>query len=237
MSLLVVNDVKKSYKGFQALKGVSFQVEEGEIFSIMGPNGAGKTTLIESILGTKKMDSGEVHILGLDPVKDRKKLYEQVGVQFQDMNWRPGIKVKEMCEITSVLYKMEIDWESKLKEYELYNLIDKIIENCSGGERQKLSILFACLHSPKLLFLDELTTGLDPLARRETWELLKEMNRTGTTIILTSHFMDEVEFLSERGFILNKGEILHQGGIKEFKSIGRGNNLDESYINLLQGVK
>lgn len=236
MSILEVKDVKKSYKGFPALKGVSFTVQEGEIFSIMGPNGAGKTTLIESILGTKKMDSGSVSILGMDPVTSRNDVFENVGVQFQDMNWRPGIKVKEMCELTSVLYKKEIDWEIKLKEFDLSHLKDKTVELCSGGERQKLSILLSTLHEPKLLILDELTTGLDPLARRETWDLLKEMNSTGTTIVLTSHFMDEVEFLSNRGFLLNSGEVLYRGSIEELKELGKGHNLDESYLNLIQGV-
>lgn len=237
MSVLKVEGIKKSYGQTEALKGVSFTVEKGEIFSIMGPNGAGKSTLIECILGTRDKDGGSVKLLGMDPIKQRKEVYSRVGVQFQDMNWRPGIKVKEVCAVTSALYDKDINWQQMLQEFGLFQLADKTVELCSGGERQKLSILLACIHNPEVLFLDELTTGLDPVARREVWDMLQVMNRRGTTIILTSHFMDEVEYLSTRGFILCNGEILTEGPIGNIIDTGRGKNLDEAYINLIGVTK
>ncbi len=235
--MVKVNNLSKSYNGKEVVKGISFHVKKGEILGIMGPNGAGKSTTLETILGTKKMDDGEVTIFGLDPVKNRKEVFNRVGVQFQESGYQIGIKVSEICEFTASLYKKNKPWEKLLSEAGLGDFKNSLVSSLSGGERQKLSILIASIHSPELLFLDELTTGLDPIARRDTWKLIKNLNKKGTTIVLTSHFMDEVEELCDRGIIINNGEILLEGQIKDLITEGAGKNLDQSYINILEGVK
>lgn len=236
MNILEVDRISKSYGTKEAVKSLSFYVKTGEIFGIMGPNGAGKSTTLECILGTKKKDSGNVRILGLDPLSDRKEVFSRVGVQFQDSSFQNGIRVDEICECTASLYPNCNDWLELIKEFSMEALLKSQVSSLSGGERQKLSILLASIHKPELLFLDELTTGLDPVARRETWKFIKKINSMGTTIVLTSHFMDEVEFLCNRGFILKNGEIAVEGSIDELITRGEGKNLDESYLNILEGV-
>lgn len=234
--MLTVTNLKKYYGEKCAVNGISFQVNKGDIFGIMGPNGAGKSSTLETILGTKKKDSGKIEIFGIDQSHFSKNIYSRIGVQFQESAYQASIKVWEACEFTAALYKEKIDWEEKLKHFNLKELKNSFVSDLSGGEKQKLSILLASIHSPELLFLDELTTGLDPIARRETWDFIKKINKQGTTIVLTSHFMDEVEFLCNRGLIIKSGEVEVEGSIKELIKYGQGKNLDESYINILQGV-
>lgn len=234
--MLKVKNLTKYYGEKCAVNGITFQVNKGDIFGIIGPNGAGKSTTLETILGTKKKDSGQVEIFGIDQTKIGKNIFSRIGVQFQESSYQASIKVWEVCEFTAALYSKKIDWEEKLLQFNLNELRNSLVSDLSGGERQKLSILLASIHSPKLLFLDELTTGLDPIARRETWDFIKEINRLGTTIVLTSHFMDEVEALCNRGIIIKSGEILVQGTINKLIEQGNGRNLDESYINILQEV-
>lgn len=234
--MLTVTNLKKYYGSKCAVNGISFQVNKGDIFGIIGPNGAGKSTTLETILGTKKKDSGQVKIFGIDQSQLDKNVFSKIGVQFQESAYQTSIKVWEVCEFSAALYKNPIDWEEKLKQFNLSALRNSLVSDLSGGERQKLSILLASIHSPELLFLDELTTGLDPIARRETWDFIKKINKQGTTIILTSHFMDEVEALCNRGIIIKSGEILVKGTISTLIKQGNGKNLDESYINILQEV-
>ncbi len=236
MSFFKIKNLQKSYGNLQAIKGISLEVNKGEIFGILGPNGAGKSTALECALGVRKKDHGSVEILGLDPVADRKTLFSKVGVQFQDSSYQAGIRVGELCYSISSLYKEEPDWRNLLDEFGLMDKVLTPVVSCSGGERQRLSILLACMHRPELLFLDELTTGLDPLARRDVWKRIIQLNKSGTTVILTSHYMDEVETLCGRAVLINKGEILAEGSIEELTCLGKGKNLEESYVNLLGGV-
>ncbi|MGL1891230.1 MAG: ABC transporter ATP-binding protein [Spirochaetaceae bacterium] len=232
--MVEVKSLYKKYGDKTAVNNISFKINQGEIFGIMGPNGAGKSTTLECILGTKKKDSGDILILGEHKIK--KEMFNNIGVQFQESSYQANIRVSEICEFTSALYNIDIDYLAMLEDFNLLDKKSLVISSLSGGERQKLSILLASIHSPELLFLDELTTGLDPIARRETWKFIKNLNNNGTTIIITSHFMDEVEFLCDRGFILKNGVIKAEGSIDQLVTFGKGKNLDESYINILEGV-
>ena len=233
---LTVDRLTKSYGTIRAVEELSFTVARGEIFGILGPNGSGKTTTLECVLGTRRRDGGDVAVLGLDPIRDRRRLFQNVGVQFQDSAWQAGIRTGEICETTACLYDPVPDWRESLKRADLEKRIDTAVESLSGGERQKLSILLACIHTPELVFLDELTTGLDPIARRGTWEMIKEMQRAGTTVVLTSHFMDEVEHLCNRCIVLRAGTKTAEGTVDELMKLGRGTNLEESYVALVGGI-
>lgn len=231
--VLQVEGLSKSYGPVCAVDNLSFTVRAGEIFGIVGPNGAGKTTTIECILGTRRKDSGTVRMLDLDPVRDRRKVYSRVGVQFQNSAWQTGIRVHEICRVTACLYAPEPDWESLLVKFDLMKRFNQPVEKLSGGERQKLSILLACMHKPRLIFLDELTTGLDPLARREVWKHIGRLREEGTAVVMSSHYMDEVEQLCSRGIMLKNGRCVVTGSIPELVAHGGGKNLDESYINVM----
>jgi len=236
LDILTVRGLSKSYGQLQAVRDVSFSVAAGEIFGILGPNGSGKTTTIECVLGTRSKGTGEVAVLGQDPVSDRRSVFRRVGVQFQDSAWQPGIRVGEICRATACLYDPEPDWRPMLESFDLAKREHTAVESLSGGERQKLSILLACIHGPELVFLDELTTGLDPLARRETWGFIRRMQENGTSVVLTSHFMDEVEQLCGRAMILRDGQKVAEGTVAELEARGEGKNLEESYIRLVGGT-
>ena len=234
--VLAVHGLSKSYGDVKAVNGLTFSVSPGEIFGILGPNGAGKSTSLECILGTRKKDAGEVHILGMDPHKDRRKIFAKTGVHFQDYAWQNGIRVNEICKATACLYDPEPDWRPLLVKFDLAKRDKALVSALSGGERQKLSILLACIHSPRLIFLDELTAGLDPLARRDVWKFIKGISEEGTAIVLTSHYMDEVETLCERGLMLKNGNLAAEGSISELIEAGKGKNLDEAYVNIMEAA-
>ena len=173
-NVIEVVKLSKHFNQVMVVDQVDLIVQEGEIFGLIGPNGAGKSTTIECILGTKKRDSGSVKVLNTDPGLNR-AIFEEIGVQFQDSHYPDRIKVKEICELTASLYKNKIDWKLLLKQFEMYDKLNQMVSSLSGGERQKLSVIQALLHNPKIVFLDEITTGLDPLARREVWSFLKSL--------------------------------------------------------------
>lgn len=195
---ILISGLSKSYAGKNVIENISLSVSAGEVYGLLGANGAGKTTTIECILGTRKADSGIARILGLDPVKDRKRLFEQVGVQFQESNYPDKIKVKELCEETACLYKNPADYGKLLSQFGLADKEHALVAELSGGQKQKLFIVLALMADPKVVFLDELTTGLDTRARRSVWKSLRELKEQGLTIFLSSHFMDEVEILCGR---------------------------------------
>jgi ABC-2 type transport system ATP-binding protein len=232
---LRVEGLSKWYGEVRAVKDLSFTVEAGEVFGILGPNGSGKTTTLECVLGTRSREYGEVTVLGLDPLRDRRQLFARVGVQFQDSAWQPAIRVAEICEATACLYDPAPAWKPMLRRFDLEKRERTSVESLSGGEKQKLSILLACMHGPELVFLDELTTGLDPVARRGTWRFIKELQEQGTTVVLTSHFMDEVAHLCDRGMVLKDGEKVVEGTVEEITARGGTASLEESYIRLVGG--
>ena len=208
MKVIEVNNLIKNYGKIKAVDGVSFEVNEGEIFGMVGPNGAGKTTTIECIEGLRKPDKGIINVLNLNPSTDREKFYEKVGIQLQETNYQDKIKVYEICELFTSLYKKPLNYNDLLKRFELYDFKNGFVMKLSGGQKQKLSIILALISNPEIIFLDEITTGLDPKARRDMWKIVKELKDEGKTIFLTTHYMEEAEFLCDRVAIIDKGKIV-----------------------------
>ncbi|GCD84282.1 multidrug ABC transporter ATP-binding protein [Parageobacillus thermoglucosidasius] len=206
--IIEVEDLVVDYKGVQVVDHVSFSVEEGEIFGMIGPNGAGKTTTIECIEGIRENYSGSIRVLGLNPKVDRKKLYNLIGVQLQETSYQDKIKVWEICKMFSSFYANPLPYESLLNDFGLYDKVNSYVSKLSGGQRQKLAIILALIANPKIIFLDELSTGLDPQVRRSMWELIKGLQKDGKTIYMTTHFMDEAEYLCNRIAIMDKGKVV-----------------------------
>ncbi|BCN31814.1 ABC transporter ATP-binding protein [Anaeromicropila herbilytica] len=225
-----VENLSKSYGSFLAVSDLNISVERGEVFGLLGANGAGKSTSIECILGTKKADSGTVSILGMNPVTERKKLYEQVGVQFQESNYPDKITVSELCMETQSLYKTFTDYKELLKQFHLMEKEKSMVSELSGGQKQRLFIVLALIPNPEVVFLDELTTGLDVEARRVVWRSLDELKRKGLTIFLTSHYMDEVEVLCDRIGILRKGKMVFYGTVQEAIQSSNCTKLEDAYL-------
>ncbi|MGA3562442.1 ABC transporter ATP-binding protein [Melissospora conviva] len=207
MTVLDVRHLHKRYGRHVAVDDVSFTVEEEEIFGIIGPNGAGKTTIVESIAGLRTPDSGSISVLGLDPVKDRAQARERVGVQLQESSFPDAIKVAEALELYSSFYRNPADWRELMELLGLTEKRNTQYKALSGGQKQRLSIALALVGNPKVAILDELTTGLDPQARRDTWSLIERVRDTGVTILLVTHFMDEAERLSDRIAVIDGGRV------------------------------
>jgi len=227
---LIVKGLTKKYGSKVAVSDFSLSVEKGEIFGLLGANGAGKTTTLECILGTKKQDAGTVEILGMNPTADRKKLFQKVGVQFQQTNFPDKITVREACEVAYSLYANPSDWQSLLKLFGLQEMQKRPVNVLSGGERQRLSVLQALIPTPELVFLDELTTGLDAKARRDIWKHLEKLKQQGLTIILTSHYMDEVQVLCDRICILKQGKTAIQDTVARVVQESPYDTLEEAYL-------
>ncbi|NUL45101.1 ABC transporter ATP-binding protein [Cellulosimicrobium funkei] len=207
MAALEVKNLHKRYGSHVAVDDVSFTVEEGEVFGIIGPNGAGKTTTVESIAGLRVPDSGSISVLGLDPVKDRKVVHDQLGVQLQESSFPDAIRVSEALELYSSFYHAPADWRELMAMLGLEAKRDAKYKDLSGGQKQRLSIALALVGAPRVAILDELTTGLDPQARRDTWSLIERVRDSGVTILLVTHFMDEAERLSDRIAVIDRGRV------------------------------
>lgn len=208
MAVIEVTDLRKRYADLTVLDGVSFFVEEGEIFGILGPNGTGKTTTVECVEGLRRPDGGSIKMLGLDPVKDGRKVREQIGVQLQHTQLPENIKVWEALDLYASFYAKPRDWRELLEEWGLADKRNARFGKLSGGQKQRLFIALALVGNPRVAFLDELTTGLDPQARRTTWELIKQVRASGVTVVLVSHFMDEVEELCDRVAVFDRGTVV-----------------------------
>ena len=209
---------------------LNLQIQKGEVFGLLGANGAGKSTSIECILSTKNCDSGNVSIFGMNPRTERKTIFEKVGVQFQESHYQDKITVAELCEVTSSLYKNSADYSELLKKFGLLEKCKQLVSELSGGERQRLFVVLALIPNPELVFLDELTTGLDTKARRDVWRYLEKLKAKGLTIFLTSHYMDEVEALCDRIIILKDGETIFQGTVADAISQSPYDKLEDTYL-------
>lgn len=229
-NVIKVDNLVKTYDNKQAVNNISFTVEKGSVFGLLGANGAGKSTTIECILGTKNYDSGHVSVLGMNPIIMRKSLFERVGVQFQEAKYQENIKVKELCEVTASLYKNTLDYKELLSQFRIQDKMESLVKELSGGERQRLFVILALIPNPELVFLDELTTGLDSRARRDVWKILSGLKEKGLSILLTSHFMDEVEVLCDKICILKKGEIVFLGQVEEAIEKSPYDTLEEAYL-------
>lgn len=225
-----VDKLCKAYDGISVIENLDISVSSGEVFGLLGANGAGKSTTIECILGTKKADSGTVSILGMNPDSERKKLYQRVGVQFQEGNYQDKITVIELCQETFCLYKKPSDYKALLKQFGLESKTKSMVNQLSGGQKQRLFIVLALISNPDVVFLDELTTGLDTKARRSVWNSLTELKKKGLTIFLTSHFMDEVEILCDRIGILKDSSMIFCGTVKEAIDASPYEKLEDAYL-------
>lgn len=225
-----VEHLSKSYGNLKVIDNLNLSVKSGTVYGLLGANGAGKSTTIECVLGIKKADTGTVSILEHDPKKDRTHLFQKVGVQFQESSYQAEIKVGELCEETACLYKNPADWQKLCREFGIGDKLKSEVKNLSGGQRQKLFIVLALIPNPELVFLDELTTGLDTKARREVWKMLSKLKDEGLTIFLTSHFMDEVEVLCDEICILKKGKAVFYGTVDQAKEQSGCTNFEEAYL-------
>lgn len=230
MDMVEVSNVTKRYGNKVALQQVSLSIGKGEVFGILGHNGAGKTTLMETMLGLKHCDDGRVSIMGHDMSVRDKQVFERIGVQLQQSAYQNKIKVKEVCEERTALYAKPNDYKKMLEDFSLQDKMNQSVESLSGGERQKLSILLAVINQPEIIFLDELTTGLDVVARREIWKYLLGLKKQGKSIVLTSHYMDEVEVLCDRVLILKEGKELASGSVPEVIAKSPYKTLEEAYL-------
>ena len=203
-----VASLHKFYGPVRAVDGVSFAVEEGEIFGMVGPNGAGKTTTIECVEGLRRPDRGTVRVLGLDPRRDGYELRRRIGVQLQEASLPPRLKVWEALDLFGSFYPRRVDGRALLEQLGLADKRDAAFEKLSGGQKQRLFVALALINDPELVFLDELTTGLDPQARRATWDLVRGIRERGKTIFLTTHYMEEAERLCDRVAIIDHGKIV-----------------------------
>lgn len=206
--IIQVKNLVKKYEDLEAVKGISFDVHEGEIFGLLGPNGAGKTTTLEIMETLREKTGGEVIIDGLNIDKDQNEIKRIIGVQLQSAGFYPNLYLYELIELFAGLYNVEVNPDEMLNLVDLIEKKKSKVKELSGGQKQRFSICTTLINKPKIIFLDEPTTGLDPQARRNLWELIKKIKSEGTTIMLTTHYMDEAEVLCDRVGIIDKGQII-----------------------------
>jgi ABC-2 type transport system ATP-binding protein len=209
--VIEVERLKKAYGEVVAVDGVSFAVEQGEIFGILGPNGAGKTTAVECLQGLRRPDSGRLRVLGLDPQNGERELRGRIGSQLQESSLPDRIRVWEALDLFASLSPQAADWETLIGQWGLADKRNASFSSLSGGQRQRLFVALALVNEPEVVFLDEMTTGLDPAARRVAWDLVAAIRERGTTVVLVTHFMDEAERLCDRLAILNAGRVVAMG--------------------------
>ena len=237
MPLIEVTDLRKRYGTRVAVDGVSFTVERGEIFGILGTNGAGKTTTVECLQGLRRADGGTVSVLGLDPETDRAALTRRVGVQLQESRLPAKLRVREALELFASFYPEPADIDVLLDQLDLRDHARSSFGKLSGGQKQRVSIALALVGQPELAILDELTTGLDPHARRETWRLVEGVRASGVTVLLVTHFMDEAERLCDRVAIFDAGRVVVTGTPAELRAAAGASTLDDAFVSLTRSAR
>lgn len=241
--IITVKNLTKRYGNKTTVDGINFEVHEGEVFGILGPNGAGKTTTLEMIEALRPIDDGEVMLDGLDVRKHASKVKEIIGIQLQATAFFDKLTLREQLRMFDSLYGETTDPDTLLAEVQLADKAKSYVENLSGGQRQRFSIAAALINKPRVLFLDEPTTGLDPQARRNLWDLIRDIKKKGITVVLTTHYMDEAELLCDRIAIMDNGKIITINTPKNLvkELIGRGftkpqlveqANLEDVFIDL-----
>lgn len=242
---VTITNLVKRYGGLVAVDDVSFSIQQGEIFGIIGPNGAGKTTTVECISGLRVPDSGSISVYGLSPWRDRDKIREFVGVQLQESSLPPRLRVGEALELFASFYPTPLDPQQVLESLGIKQIERVAFKNLSGGQKQRLSIALALVGNPKIAILDELTTGLDPEARRDTWALIERMRERGVTVILVTYFMDEAETLCDRVALINHGvlsvldtpeAIAAQAGVNRVRFVP-SHPVDDETLDAVRGVQ
>ncbi len=242
-AIIKVSNLVKKYGDFDAVKGISFEVKEGEIFGLLGPNGAGKTTTLEIIETLRKKTSGEVIVDGKDLDKEPQAIKNIIGVQLQAAGYYPNLNLRQIIDLFSGLYNRSVDPMELLDTVNLREKAKSKFKELSGGQKQRFSIATTLINQPKIIFLDEPTTGLDPQARRSLWELIKALKERGATVVITTHYMDEAEELCERVAIIDSGQIiaistpgdlidkLLATGFKRSKAVKEA-NLEDVFLNM-----
>jgi ABC-2 type transport system ATP-binding protein len=206
--IISVQNLVKNYNGFEAIKDLSFDVYKGEIFGLLGPNGAGKSTTLEIIETLRQKTSGKIFVNGIDLDSDPNAIKEIIGVQLQSSGFYPGLNLLELINLFSGLYNRKIDGLELLDRVNLRDKAKAKVKELSGGQKQRFSVATTLINEPEIVFLDEPTTGLDPQARRNLWELVKDIRARGATVIITTHYMDEAEYLCDRVAIIDAGKIV-----------------------------
>ncbi|MEI8075688.1 MAG: ABC transporter ATP-binding protein [Bacteroidota bacterium] len=242
-TIISVKDLKKNYGDFEAVKGISFDVQKGEIFGLLGPNGAGKSTTLEIIETLRQKTSGEVWVNGISLDESPNEIKKIIGVQLQTSGYYPSLTLTELIHLFAGLYNETVDPMTLLDSVNLRDKANAKFKELSGGQKQRFSIATTLINKPKIIFLDEPTTGLDPQARRNLWELIKNIRNSGTTVIITTHYMDEAEVLCDRVAIIDSGRIialnspdklideLVDTGFERPKEVKKA-NLEDVFINL-----
>ncbi|MEV4143380.1 ABC transporter ATP-binding protein [Amycolatopsis sp. NPDC049691] len=236
MPLIEVTDLRKRYGSRVAVDGVSFTVDRGEIFGILGTNGAGKTTTVECLQGLRRADAGEISVLGLDPAAERAALTRRVGVQLQESQLPAKLRVREALELFASFYPDPADVDDLLDRLDLRDHARSCFGKLSGGQKQRVSIALALVGNPELAILDELTTGLDPHARRETWRLVEGVRAAGVTVLLVTHFMDEAERLCDRVAVFDAGRVVATGTPAELRAAAGASTLDDAFVSLTRST-
>ncbi len=245
MAVIEVAGLVKTYGETRAVDGVSFEVQEGEIFGIVGPNGAGKTTIVESVEGLRQPDAGAISVLGLDPIRDRYEITERLGAQLQESRLQDKIRVNEALELYASFYRHPADWRDLLDRLGLEGKETARYADLSGGQKQRLAVALALVGSPEVAILDELTTGLDPQARRDTWDTIEDIKRAGVTVVLVTHFMEEADRLCDRIMVIDHGRVaaidtpaglIGRIGSKQRLRFRPSNPLDDGLLSRLPDV-
>ncbi|HBG81610.1 TPA: ABC transporter [candidate division CPR2 bacterium] len=243
-TVIKVEKLVKEYKGLTAVKGISFEVKKGEIFGLLGENGAGKTTTLEMIEGLRKPTSGEISVLGHNVRNEISEIKERIGVQLQSSAYYNYLTLKEILSLFGSFYTESLDPDDLLKMVDLEEKAGATVNNLSGGQKQRFSIVASLVNDPEIVFLDEPTTGLDPMARRNLWDIITKIKAKGKTIILTTHYLEEAEMLCDRIAIMEKGEILMMGKTHEliestknpFKTTFIATSLSKETLKELEGL-
>ena len=220
MTAISVRGLRKSYDGIEAVSGISFEVAVGEVFGLLGPNGAGKTTTVEILEGYRKRDGGEVDVLGFDPGRAETAFRERIGIVLQSAESWPNLTVREMHRVFAGYYAQPRDIDEVIELVGLHEKRDARVKTLSGGQKRRLDLGIALVGDPELVFLDEPTTGFDPAARRNAWELVRSLRGLGKTVLLTTHYLDEAQQLADRVAVLRAGEIISMGRPAELVGSG-----------------
>jgi ABC-2 type transport system ATP-binding protein len=243
-AVITVERLTKRYRDIDAVREVSFEVLPGEIFGIIGPNGSGKTTTVECLQGLRRADGGTIDVLGMDPRRDSEALRRRIGAQLQESALPDRLKVWEALDLFAALTPQRSDWQGLIEQWGLADKRDARFGTLSGGQQQRLFIALALVNNPEIVFLDEMTTGLDPASRRVSWSLVERLRDLGTTVVLVTHFMDEAERLCDRLVVIDDGRVIatgtprqlaaqHAGEIRVSFSTDRG---DLAFLQTVRGV-
>ncbi|WP_432950528.1 ABC transporter ATP-binding protein [Kribbella sp. CA-253562] len=231
MTVIEVEKLRKNYKSKTAVDGISLRVQRGQIVGVAGANGAGKTTLVECMSGLRSRDGGDVRVLGMDPWTQRRQLQQRIGVQLQESALPDALKVGEAFRLYAALYDRG-DWRTVMADWDLTDKQRVRFGSLSGGWKQRLLVALALVGDPEIVFLDELTTGLDPVARRTTWTMLKALRERGLTVVLVTHFMDEAEALCDQVLVIADGRVVAGGTPAELIARTATDSLESAYLTL-----